>query len=365
MFPPRDNRFSSPPIPRRLPGGTRALAVAGWLVAGLILPASAETFGDWRLDCPTRTGCTLSTVAVDGADRQGEATGARLAFGAGEGTALSLAFEAARPRPDDRRAMQWSVDGRLTHVVRPDDLALFGGIDRFYLISPQASGTLFPALRAGAELRISYLDAIGEAHDLRFSLAGVTDGLRALAQALELAGVPEQIARPRDLAETTPPTRQQAVAALGIPYAVLDRHARTGACESTASPSIADQEVIIAAVSQVATLYAIACTAGGSHVTYRLYLRDSGEIGGVEALVFALHDPRFGWSGTDLLVNPDFDPETGTLSASYVGRSDRHCGYKAKWVWQDYAFRLTRFEGPETCADATRPGRWSALYATP
>lgn len=69
--------------------------------------------------------------------------------------------------------------------------------------------------------------------------------------------------------------------------------------------------MIIAAVSQVATLYAIACTAGGSHVTYRLYLRDSGEIGGVEALVFALHDPRFGWSGTDLLVNPAFEPRPG------------------------------------------------------
>lgn len=132
--------------------------------------------------------------------------------------------------------------------------------------------------------------------------------------------------------------------------------------KAPASPSIASQDVIIAAVSQVATLYAIACTAGGSHVTYRLYLRDSGEIGGVEALVFALHDPRFGWSGTDLLVNPAFEPATGTLSAAYIGRSDRHCGYRATWVWQDYAFRLQRFEGPKTCADAARPARWTALY---
>jgi hypothetical protein len=230
------------------------------------------------------------------------------------------------------------------------------------VVSPQAGGVLLPALKAGTSLRISYLDAIGEAHDRSFSLTGLSAGLTALSDRLELAGVPATIAMPRDLAEIPPPTRQEAVAALGIPYAVLDLHARSGACESTASPSIADQEVIIAAVSQVATLYAIACTAGGSHVTYRLYLRDSGEIGGVEALVFALHDPRFGWSGTDLLVNPAFDPATAQLSASYVGRSDRHCGYRASWIWQEYAFRLERFEGPQDCADAARPKRWTKLY---
>jgi hypothetical protein len=361
----RDNAPKMAPVRRGLSGLSCIFAGAAWLLAGLAASAGAQTFGDWHLDCPAQADCTLSTSALDNADGPGGPDGPRLAFGAGEGGSLSLAFEAPRPRPDDRRAQQWAVDGRLTHVVRPEELALFGGVNRFHMIRSQAGDVLLPALKAGTELRISYLDPIGEAHDRRFSLAGLTEGLGALAERLELGGVPTRIAAPRDLAETPPPTRQQAVAALGIPYAVLDLHARSGACESTASPSIASQDVIIAAISQVATLYAIACTAGGTHVTYRLYVRDSGEIGGVEALVFALHDPRFGWSGTDLLVNPDFDPETGTLSASYVGRSDRHCGYKAKWVWQDYAFRLARFEGPETCADATRPGRWSALYAAP
>jgi hypothetical protein len=355
----RDNPDRKAPARRILPGAVPLLAGAAWLMAGLALPAKAESFGDWQLTCPTRDDCTLSTAALDDT---GGPDGPRLVFGAGTNGALSLALEATRPRPDDRRAQQWAVDGGLTHVVRPDDLALFGNRDRFHVVSSQAGSVLLPALKAGTNLRISYLDAIGEAHDRNFSLTGLTDGLTALAQRLELASVPARIAAPRDLAETPPPTRQQAVAELGIPYAVLDLHARSGACESTASPSIASQDVIIAAISQVATLYAIACTAGGSHVTYRLYVRDSGEIGGVEALVFALHDPRFGWSGADLLVNPGFDPDTARLTASYIGRSDRHCGYRASWIWQEYAFRLERFEGPQSCADAARPGRWTAFY---
>ncbi len=358
----RDNPDQKAPARRILSGAVPLLAGVAWLMAGLALPAKAETFGDWQLTCQTRDDCTLSTRALDDTGGPQGPGGPRLAFGAGEGASLSLAFEVPRPRPDDRRAQQWAVDGRLTHVLRPEEFALFGGLERFQVVSPQAGSVLLPALKAGTSLRISYLDALGEAHDRRFSLAGLSAGLTALADRLELAGVPATIAAPRGLAETPPPTRQQAVAALGIPYAVLDLHARSGACESTASPSIASQEVIIAAISQVATLYAIACTAGGSHVTYRLYVRDSGEIGGVEALVFALHDPRFGWSGTDLLVNPAFDPATAQLSASYVGRSDRHCGYRASWIWQEYAFRLERFEGPQSCADATRPARWTAVY---
>lgn len=117
-------------------------------------------------------------------------------------------------------------------------------------------------------------------------------------------------------------------------------------------------DIPIAALGQTAVLYALPCTVSGRTVTYRLYLRDTGEIGGLETLFFALHDPRFGWIGTDLLANVGFDDVSRTLRADYAGPSDRTCGYRAAWSWQDHAFRLESFEGPGDCRDAGNPGRW-------
>ncbi|MBL6431726.1 MAG: hypothetical protein HPM95_13480 [Alphaproteobacteria bacterium] len=86
------------------------LAGAAWLMAGLALPAKAETFGDWQLTCPTRDDCTLSTGALDDAGGPQGPGGPRLAFGAGEGASLSLAFEA----PDRARTTGAPSNGRST-----------------------------------------------------------------------------------------------------------------------------------------------------------------------------------------------------------------------------------------------------------
>lgn len=335
----------------RMTGG---LLLAAALALGLpAQPCRAETFGDWRLDCPAAGQCRLSTQGVE------EQTGAALftlSLAAGR-TALALAFTAQGARPDDARAMQWEVDGRLVHVLRPEEFAPYGDVRRLFVTGPAAGAALLPALKAGTRLRISFLDAVANAHDAVFSLAGLSAGLEALV-ARSGGTDASRIAAPEALPPVARPDRHEAVAALGIPYAVLERHARTSDCEATESPALADADVPVAVLGNTATLYAIPCTVSGKVTTYRLYMRDSGEIGGIETLVFALHDPRFGWIGSELLTGVSYDRQAGLLLAEYVGRSDRVCGYRAAWRWQEHAFALASFEGPADCRDAGRPANW-------
>src|SRR5690606_33538349 len=137
--------------------------------------------------------------------------------------------------PDDIRAMQWQVDGDLVHVLRPGEFALHGDTRRFFVTDAPAGRKLLGAMRGGTRLRISYLDAVAEAHDAVFSLGGLTAGLEALSGQMGLPAAPK-IAAPA-LAEVAAPSRSEAVAALGIPYAVLERHARSSDCEATDSVS--------------------------------------------------------------------------------------------------------------------------------
>lgn len=334
-----------------------AILAALWL---LMPPAQAQETGDWTLTC-AEAHCRLET---SGRSDQTEAPAYRLFLLAKKGdAALSLGLSSDGPQPDAGRAMQWEVDGQLVHVLRPEAFAGFGSGNDLFVTDPAAGRAVMPALLRGQRLRISYLDALAEPHDAEFSLNGLTAGLAALAEKQGRASTTTPpLASPSDLERRAPPSRVAAVRGLGTPPAVLYRHATTGDCESLESENMASRDLVVGVLSPTSTVYAIPCTAGATGVTYRLYLRDSGEIGGVETLYFALHDPRFGWIGSDLLSGVSFDAEKGTLSAAFTGRSDRHCGYRATWRWSDYAFRLQSFRGPTDCAQSGSPERWKSVY---
>lgn len=344
---------------RKPPDRLSALATVAAVCMLAVLsspPVRAAPFGDWQLDCATREACRLATQGRE--ELTGEPLFVLALSPSGEALALELAV--GGPRPDDTRAMQWEVDGNLVHVLRPGEFALHGDARRFFVTDAGAGRKLLDALRGGTRLRISYLDAIAEAHDAVFSLDGLTAGLEAMAGQLKLPAAPK-VAAPA-LPQIAAPSRSEAVAALGIPYAVLERHARSSDCEATDSDAFRNVGIPIGALGQTAVLYAIPCTVSGKMVTYRLYMRDTGEIGGIETLYFALHDPRFGWTGTDLLSNVRFDHTAGVLAAEYVGPGDRVCGYRASWIWQDHAFRMEQFEGPDDCRGADRPGSWARQH---
>ena len=345
-----------------------SLAALAALVPCAPVKASETDTAGWSVTCPAAPQQPCSARLAEENPPEGGPAFALVLERTPSG--LALAFEAPFPRPDDARAMQWDVDGRPLVVLAPDAFAPFGSLSHLYVSDPATGGRILQGLAGGNRLRISFLDALANAHEISFELAGTRAtisriaGTDAPSAGAALPGVGPPTAKPW----LAPPSRAEAVAALGVPLAVVERHVRASDCEAPDSPGLAGAKTLIGVLSQVATLYALPCTAGagaGNTATWRLYVRDSGEIGGVEDLVFAVHDPRFGWVGTDLLPQPDFDGEALELSASFTGRSDRHCGFSGRWVWQDYAFRLEEMKSPRSCADAGTPSRWEIRYARP
>jgi len=153
-----------------------------------------------------------------------------------------------------------------------------------------------------------------------------------------------------------PRTAEQTAADLKL---VLDRHVAESRCEDPATELMRNFEPVIAQLSETAILYAIPCTAGAYNVTYRLYMRETGEIGGVETLYFATWSGEYGWGGTDLLFNIDIDGPR--LSAFYKGRGLGDCGTDAQWLWRDYAFRLLRFAAQDTC-EGVLAENWPVIF---
>ncbi len=139
---------------------------------------------------------------------------------------------------------------------------------------------------------------------------------------------------------------------------VLARHAESD-CEDPASDHMKRFRGIASTLSPTATLFAIPCTASGANTTYRLYVRESGEVGGVTVLYFATWSKDHGWSGTDLLYNIALDGPR--LTAHYKASAKGDCGTYGEWTWTGYAYRLDRFAVEERC-QGRRPADWRRVY---
>ena len=63
------------------------------------------------------------------------------------------------------------------------------------------------------------------------------------------------------------------------------------------------------------------------------------------------------------MVEPEFEPASGTLSSSYKSRGLADCGTFESWVRSDGAFRLAALNYQGRCGGA-EPGEWPALYCT-
>ena len=63
------------------------------------------------------------------------------------------------------------------------------------------------------------------------------------------------------------------------------------------------------------------------------------------------------------MVDPDFDPATGTLSTVSKGRGLADCGSSEAWVWNRQAFQLKSLSYQDQCG-GTEPGDWPTLFRT-
>ena len=72
--------------------------------------------------------------------------------------------------------------------------------------------------------------------------------------------------------------------------------------------------------------------------------------------------PDHGTDGPDM-VDPEFDPASGTLTTVSKGRGLADCGSSEAWAWSDSAFRMKALSYQDQCG-GTEPGDWPTLYRT-
>jgi len=153
----------------------------------------------------------------------------------------------------------------------------------------------------------------------------------------------------------------QQVQTAPLPDILLDTHEITSTCE--ALETIKGVKPITAVLSNVATLYALPCTKS-SHddTTYRVYLFETGEIGGIRPLLFSIFTPDFGWVGTDILRGVELDAETATITHTTYARWGGACGSHGKWVWNSFTLKMLEFRYRKSCKAGRKVKDWVKAY---
>lgn len=168
--------------------------------------------------------------------------------------------------------------------------------------------------------------------------------------------------------DTSPEDPAAAAAALppalaAVPMPVLELHAAITTCEDPVGEALAPHPPIVAPLTPVALLVALPCAGDAREAAYRLYVHETGEIGGIHPLLFALPTASIGWVGTDLLRDVAFGGDgvlTGTLRDPDQGR----CVSRGAWRWNGFAFVLERAEVAEPCREGA-PAGWRTVFPAP
>ncbi|MCT8266178.1 DUF1176 domain-containing protein [Afifella sp. JA880] len=323
----------------------------------VVSPALAQetnSFRDWSVTCSPDAGCSAQ---VKGPSTQ-------FALDRSEGAAgWYIRFDFSDPLPDPNRPLTLLIDGEKTVLQARSDWSFTGEAGRSFVRGNDSlRAALMGALQDGTQLIVEYIDVTGEPRRQLFSLSGLSASLLWAEEQMGIVGE-ERLASAPDQdavdAQTATDIETLSIEASAIPAVVLERHQQSSACEALDSELMRDIPPLISRVSDTAIVYAIPCVVAAYNVTYRIYLRETGEIGGLQTLYFPQWSEAYGWSGTDLLFNVELKGDH--LSATALGRGVGDCGTQADFTFLDYTFRLDRYAAEEECRGRL-PADWPVIY---
>ena len=348
----------------RIAGLTFAVAAMLWtLIAPTAAQETGTTAGDWRAVCDAENNCSASTKI--GTDTDGFVARYILQVSrqAGENASWTIAVSTIATLADRDRPVEFRIDDNAPLTLRPKSgYAPFGTINDFFILDKGTLKTVFAQMIRGNTARFTFLDVTAGPHDVDFSLAGLSAVLDWIDTAQKRRGSP-RVAAPPDHIEPAPEIdKSLAVARLGVPPRLLHVHRSASRCEDPNSEHMSSFQPLIVPVSRTAMLYGIPCMAGAANTGYRLYIVESGEIGGIEPIYFSIYTDSHGWAGTDVLFNISFDRERNQLTSRFKGRDRGDCGNVGTWVWKKYAFAMHSFRSWSRCDGSRRPDKWPVIF---
>ena len=336
---------------RRPASGILAALFCG--LAPTFAHAAEAAVKGWNLRCDAPT-CRASKPSASGL--QALLIGR---FETGDGLAVGLAAPGAIVDRD--RPMTLRIDGRRIADIAPKSgFQPLERVDAFWITDVGLARTVVEALPSAKSLRFEYIDVTGAPHDADIDVAGFADMLAATDQALDRKTVKAVGVAPRGLDAAPAPGRGELVVRMGVPPRLAAKHAAASDCEAANSPLLRAFKPVIGVLSSTAILYSIPCTASQGNVSYRLWVVESGEIGGITAQYFALFDPTYGWKGSDLLHNVVYDEKTTRLTATF--RAGGGCGGRGSWKWKSWAFAMEEYRMAADCVEGSDPTGWPKVW---
>ncbi len=338
------------------------------LLAFLATPAGAgeaQAFGDWRAECSDGNICVLVNR---GAGADGEDVVLALRRRPEADAPWQLSVTPLEPGIDLTHPFAMNVDGGPKLTFNPGyDYLAFGSADNLFLVNAGLGERLLSEMAGGAEAKVFYEPDGGGSASASFALSGLAAGLAWIDREQARDDANRRIAPPDDLAP------HESMANLetpidggkgqrGLPNNVLAQHYGVHGCEDLDSPLMAKTQALTARLSDSAVLYAVPCTATGGRVASRLYVVETGEIGGIETLAFARYSATWGWTGTDTLIDVRLDGAAGEIRSATAARDVDGCGHAARWRWRDIAFALVEYRYRETCSGSDDPKRWPVVF---
>lgn len=259
------------------------------------------------------------------------------------GAKWEMSFTPIATTPSNTTTLYFWIEEDSFWFTKGGNALSYGAVNDIFLINDDAT-KLLTAMLTGNALKSSFDDQQGQRIDIEFSLAGLTAAL------LWIDDQQDRVSDPRiagdlpiglELAEHKLPLPQT------IPDQILSKHAKNENCDAL-EDLIHGSDWQVHQVNNATLMFMLPCSAGAYNFSYAFYTQ-SVEYDGVTQLLFADFWDSLGWTGTDILFNAGYDPQTRTLTSYYKGRGLGDCGTSGEWQWQEYGFKMLKFFAKSEC----------------
>ena len=319
-----------------------------------VSPIAAEqlskTVRDWTGLCDDNS-CTAEVTGAGGM-AMGQ-TGYRFRItrrnGAGAGWSFALiAHNVAQP--DGPGSVTFSVDGA---ELPPAKAAAYG--DFFAIPDASVLRSLFPALKKGQEMTLSFNSAGGEARET-FSLSGLAAVLLWIDERQGRVGDSEVVS-----GEFQAPPTELITDFARLPKPLYELLKLTTDCSPEDNDYMLNTGISRDWLEGGAELYSVPCWTA-AYNTIERYFTVSGDA--MTPLLFADYSDTSSWTGTAEMINSGYDPARRELSSLAKGRGLGDCGSSGLWRRQDGMFRMIEYRYQPECGGAATsdPEAWPLVY---
>ena len=306
------------------------------IVPDLASGQAQRTLRDWQVNCDQAGKCSAETSATGRTD----AVTYRftLVFSReNRDAAWRVVIRMQGAQPARTSALILQIDDGSHFRFRPDEIIREGR--EYELTGAPKIDALMTAFQDGNRLWLTFHNPRIRETGLAFSLSGVVASIiwideQQLSEPVAVvAEIPDRIIRLQAFDDYCDPTN--------LPDSFVPE-----------SHQLSDQQ----------WLHIMPCAVGAYSAISRLYL-ENRQYDEIHPLHFATFSEDFGWGGTNILIDIEFDPATQILTSLARGRGLGDCGSLSKYIWQDYDFKLLEFRHWESCDGTHMPADWPIIYS--